>query len=103
MRIASKPKFGSHLATAAASREHVAFSRLPWTTARATECICQTADVYRSLIRRHLVPRLGQIPLGQLDTATVREWRAGLLEAGVSSTMVAKSYRLLRAICCARS
>jgi integrase len=58
----------------------------------------RTADVYRSLIRRHLAPRLGQIPLGQLDTATVREWRAGLLEAGVSSTMVAKSYRLLRAI-----
>ncbi len=28
----------------------------------------------------------------------MREWRAGLLEAGVSSTMVAKSYRLLRAI-----
>jgi hypothetical protein len=25
-----------------------------------------------------------------LDTATVREWRAGLLEAGVSATMVAK-------------
>jgi hypothetical protein len=41
--------------------------------------------------------------MSQLDTATVREWRAGLLEAGVSSTMVAKSYRLLRAICCARS
>jgi Phage integrase, N-terminal SAM-like domain len=58
----------------------------------------RTADVYRSLIRRHLAPTLGQIPLGQLDTATVREWRAGLLEAGVSSTMVAKSYRLLRAI-----
>jgi hypothetical protein len=34
----------------------------------------------------------------KLDTATVREWRAGLLEAGVSATMVAKSYRLLRAI-----
>jgi integrase len=58
----------------------------------------RTADVYRSLIRRHLAPTLGQIPLGQLDTATVREWRAGLLEAGVSATMVAKSYRLLRAI-----
>jgi integrase len=58
----------------------------------------RTADVYRSLIRRHLTPTLGQIPLGQFDTATVREWRAGLLEAGVSSTMVAKSYRLLRAI-----
>jgi Phage integrase, N-terminal SAM-like domain len=58
----------------------------------------RTADIYRSLIRRHIAPTLGQIPLGQLDTATVREWRAGLLEAGVSSTMVAKSYRLLRAI-----
>ena len=58
----------------------------------------RTADVYRSLVRRHLAPTLGQIPLGQLDTATVREWRAGLLEAGVSSTMAAKSYRLLRAI-----
>ena len=58
----------------------------------------RTADVYRSLIRRHLAPALGQIPLGQLDTATVRAWRAGLLEVGVSSTMVAKSYRLLRAI-----
>ena len=58
----------------------------------------RTADVYRSLVRRHLAPTLGQIPLGQLDTATVREWRAGLFEAGVSSTMVAKSYRLLRAI-----
>jgi integrase len=58
----------------------------------------RTADVYRSLIRRRLAPALGQIPLGQLDTATVRHWRAGLLESGVSSTMVAKSYRLLRAI-----
>jgi integrase len=38
------------------------------------------------------------MPLGQLDTATVREWRAGLIDAGVSATMVAKSYRLLRAI-----
>ncbi len=50
----------------------------------------RTADVYRSLIRRHLAPALGQVALGQLDTATVREWRAGLLEAGVSATMVAK-------------
>jgi hypothetical protein len=58
----------------------------------------RTVDVYRSLIRRHIAPTLGQIPLGQFDTATVREWRAGLLEAVVSSTVVAKSYHLLRAI-----
>ena len=41
---------------------------------------------------------LGDVRLDRLDTATVREWRAGLLARGVSPTMVAKSYRLLRAI-----
>ena len=56
-----------------------------------------TADIYRSLIRR-LVPALCQIPLGQLDNshgARVARWAA---RSRVSSTMVAKSYRLLRAI-----
>lgn len=58
----------------------------------------RTAEVYRSLLRRHVLPHLGAIPLGRLDTASVREWRAARLQAGVSPTMVAKSYRLLRAI-----
>ncbi len=58
----------------------------------------RTADVYRSLLRRHLEPRLGPVPLGRLDTPTVRAWREALLTEGVSPTMVAKSYRLLRAI-----
>ena len=58
----------------------------------------RTADVYRSLIRRHLAPALGQIPLGQLDTATVRAWRAGLLEVGVSRLPSPS-----RTACCARS
>jgi integrase len=58
----------------------------------------KTVQVYRSLLRRHLLPRLDDVPLGQLSTPAVREWRAGLLKAGVSQTMVAKAYRLLRAI-----
>ncbi len=58
----------------------------------------KTVDVYRSLLRRHLEPRLGPVPLGRLDMATVRAWRAALLGEGVSPTMVAKSYRLMRAI-----
>ena len=36
--------------------------------------------------------------LGDLDAARVRRWRAQLLESGVSPTMTAKAYRLLRAI-----
>ena len=58
----------------------------------------RSVEVYGSMLRRHLVPRLGPVPLGRLDTATVRAWREALLGEGVSPTMVAKSYRLLRAI-----
>lgn len=41
---------------------------------------------------------LGGVPLGNLETALIRQWRSTLLEAGVSPGMVAKAYRLLRAI-----
>ena len=58
----------------------------------------RTLEVYRSLLRRHLAPSFARVELGRFDTATVREWRKSLLGAGVSSTMVAKAYRLLRAI-----
>jgi integrase len=57
----------------------------------------RTVDLYRSLLRRHINPRLGDVPLGKLDTPLIREWRAKLLADGVSST-TAKAYRLLRAV-----
>lgn len=58
----------------------------------------RTVDLYTWLFKRHISPKLGKIPLGKLDTALIREWRAGLLEAGVTQGMAAKAYRLLRAI-----
>ena len=58
----------------------------------------RTVDLYTWLLKRHISPKLGRIPLGKLDTALIREWRAGLLEAGVTQGMAAKAYRLLRAI-----
>ena len=58
----------------------------------------RTVQVYRSLLRRHLLPMLSDVQLGQLDTATVREWRAERVRRGISKTMIAKSYRLLRGI-----
>ena len=36
--------------------------------------------------------------MGKLSTQTIREWRSGLLARGVSATMTAKAYRLLRAV-----
>jgi integrase len=38
------------------------------------------------------------MPLNKITTAAVREWRATLLSTGLSQTMTAKAYRLLRAI-----
>jgi integrase len=58
----------------------------------------RTVDLYRSLFRNHIAPYLGKVALGELNAAKVRAWRAKRLEGGVSATVVAKAYRLLRAI-----
>jgi integrase len=58
----------------------------------------RTIELYRWLLSKHIVPKLGPIPLGNLTTPMIRNWRADLLDSGVSETMAAKSYRLLRAV-----
>lgn len=58
----------------------------------------RTVELYRWLLRKHVAPHLGRVELGRLTTALVRKWRTGLLEAGVSQSMTAKAYRLLRAV-----
>ena len=58
----------------------------------------RTAELYRWLLRKHIEPTLGGVELGKLSTAMVRRWRAERLEAGVSESMTAKAYRLLRAV-----
>jgi integrase len=68
-----------------------------WITERA-KLRPRTASIYRSLLARHIKPKLGAFAVADLSAARVREWRAGLLAAGVSDTMTAKAYRLLRAV-----
>jgi integrase len=58
----------------------------------------RTVELYRWLLKKHVLPMLGPIPLGKLSTPIIRNWRAELLVAGVSETMAAKAYRLLRAV-----
>ena len=58
----------------------------------------RTVDLYSWLLDRYIAPQLGGVPLGKLSTPMIREWRANLLGAGVSVSMAAKSYRLLRAV-----
>ena len=58
----------------------------------------RTSDLYKWLLGKHIAPHLGGVPLGKLSTPLVREWRATLLRNGVSVSVAAKAYRLLRAV-----
>jgi integrase len=58
----------------------------------------RTVELYRWLLQRHVIPWLGDVPVGKIDTPLVREWRAKLVAEGVSPTMAAKAYRLLRSV-----
>ncbi|SES28308.1 tyrosine-type recombinase/integrase [Actinokineospora terrae] len=58
----------------------------------------RTVDLYRWLLAKHIEPYVGRLPMGKLTPAAVRQWRVDLLAAGVSQTMAAKAYRLLRAV-----
>ena len=58
----------------------------------------RTMDLYRWLLRKHIEPHLGGVPVSRLSTRMIREWRATLLASGDSVSVAAKAYRLLRAI-----
>jgi integrase len=58
-----------------------------------------TLVLYDYLLCRFLLPAFETVPLGRLDTMSVRAWLASLHRAGeVTPTTVAKAYRLLRRI-----
>lgn len=57
-----------------------------------------TRERYDELLRLHINPFLGDLPLNKISTETVRSWRVHLLDHGRSEIRVSKAYRLLRAI-----
>jgi integrase len=58
----------------------------------------RTVDLYNWLLAKHITPYLGGVPIGKLSTPMIRKWRSDLLAKGVSVSMAAKAYRLLRAV-----
>jgi integrase len=58
----------------------------------------RTVDLYRWLYRKYIEPTLHEHLLTDITPATVRAWRAELIAGGNAATMVAKAYRLLRAV-----
>jgi len=58
----------------------------------------RTKQLYEGLLRLHIAPVLGRVPVADLTPAGVRTWRADLLAGGLGPSTVAKAYRLLRAV-----
>ena len=56
----------------------------------------RTLELYESLLRRHLLPSFGALPVGKITPGAVRSWHSGL--AGQYRVTAAKAYRLLRVI-----
>jgi hypothetical protein len=57
----------------------------------------RTSQLYRFLLRRYTLPRLGHVELGRLTPGAIRAWHADIART-VSPNGAAKSYRLLRTI-----
>jgi integrase-like protein len=57
-----------------------------------------TRALYHRLLDRYISSKIGSAHLSAIDTPMVRKWRSELLRAGVSESMAAKAYRLLRAV-----
>ena len=58
----------------------------------------KTRELYRYLLRAHILPAFGSYAVSAITEADVRRWRRGLVSAEVSEVTAAKAYRLLKAI-----
>ena len=58
----------------------------------------KTLQLYKGLVRLHLVPTFGTTAIQDITEPRIRSWRRKLLDADVGPVTVAKAYRLLKAI-----
>lgn len=58
----------------------------------------RTVELYEWLYQRYLKDHFGNVFLSDIDPGMIRRWRSRLMDENVSATMVAKAYRLLRAV-----
>ncbi|MGH9086953.1 MAG: tyrosine-type recombinase/integrase [Acidimicrobiales bacterium] len=56
----------------------------------------RTVELYRSLLRVHILPSFGKLPLGKVAPTAIRAWNATL--AAAHPVTAAKAYRLLREV-----
>jgi len=69
-----------------------------WLTTKAPKLQASTVDLYRYLLRRHVVPRFGSMAVGQITAVDVQAWLADLHGTELSPNTVAKAYRVLSGV-----
>jgi integrase len=68
-----------------------------WLATKAPKLRPSTVDLYRYLLRLHVVPHFGPMPVGRITAVEVQAWLAGLHgESQLSPNTVAKAYRVLK-------
>jgi integrase len=58
----------------------------------------KTRQTYEGLLRLHIKPALGAIPLAEIGSRQVRRWHGSMAPDGKGQVITAKAYRLLRTI-----
>ena len=66
-----------------------------WLATKAPTLQPSTVELYRYLLRRHVLPRFGPTPVGRLTAADIQSWLADLHRTSLSPNTVAKAYRVL--------
>jgi integrase len=69
-----------------------------WAPEHAATLEQATRDRYASVYKCHIWEPLGEVPLGELTVARLREWQAALVKAGVSPGTVHKARTFLSSV-----
>ena len=69
-----------------------------WLATKAPHVQESTAELYRYLLRRHVVPCFGKAPVGRITPPDVQAWLAAMHSTHLSANTVAKAYRVLRGV-----
>lgn len=76
----------------------IQFGEFAWVWLKERNLAETTYERYEGILRNHVEPILGEKPVAEIKEATIRQWRAKLLDQKVGEPTVAKAYRLLHAV-----
>jgi integrase len=70
-----------------------------WWPVHSVELKSSTKGAYKTILNRHIVPRLGKCRVAELDVVAVKEFRAELISLGLAQNTVRNALTVLKAIC----